>query len=66
MLYDLHAQRRKGVLFTLGLDHHVSLPTVNGTEQRPPVPVVHRVCVRTGLFGGVLAGEVYLGTYTSG
>lgn len=58
MLYDLDAHRRKGVLFALGLDHNVGLSAANDAEQRLPVPAVHRVCVRAGLLGGVLAGEV--------
>ena len=56
MLYDLHAHRRKGLLFALGLDHHVGFPAANAAEQRLPVAAVHRVCVRAGLLGGVLAG----------
>ena len=55
MLPDLHAHRRKGVLFAFGLDHHVSLPTVDGGAERLPVPVVHGVCVGIGLLGWVLA-----------
>jgi hypothetical protein len=52
MLHDLHAHRRKGVLFALGLDHNIDFPAANDTEQRLPVPAVHRVCVRAGLLGG--------------
>jgi hypothetical protein len=49
MLYDLHAHRRKGLLFALGLDHHVGFPAANAAEPRLPVSAVHRVCVRVGL-----------------
>jgi hypothetical protein len=58
MLYDLYAHWRKGLLFSLGLDHHVGFPAANADEQRLPVSAVHRVCVRAGLLGEGLAGEV--------
>jgi hypothetical protein len=58
MLYDLHAHRRKGMLFALGLDHNVGFTAANDAEQYLPVSAIHRVCVRAGLLGGVLAGEV--------
>src|SRR5215204_2141454 len=35
---------------------HIGFPAANAAEQRLPVSAVHRVCVRAGLLGGVLAG----------
>ena len=58
MLPDLDAQRHEGVLFALGLDHHVGLSATEGIQESLPVPAVHGVRVRPGLLGGVLAGEV--------
>jgi hypothetical protein len=58
MLPDLHPHRSKRVVFAVGLAQHIRLPTVNGGAERVPVPIVHGVCVRVGLLGGVLAGEV--------
>ena len=55
MLPDIGAHRREGVLFTLGFDHRVGLPTVDGDAEHPPVLFVHGVCVRAGLLGRVLA-----------
>jgi hypothetical protein len=59
MLPDLHAHRREGVVFVLGLDHHASL---SAAEKRLAVCAVNRVCMRTSLLDRVLAGEVQLGT----
>jgi len=33
MLYDLHAHRRKGLLFALGRDHHIGFPAANAAER---------------------------------
>ena len=33
MLYDLHAHRRKDLLFALGRDHHVGFPAANAAER---------------------------------
>ena len=55
MLPDLEPHRREGVLFTLGLDHYIHIPVVEGAQKGSPVAAVHGVCVRTGLLDGVLA-----------
>ena len=45
MLPDPDTQRYKRQFFTLGLDHDVRLPSVEGVEQRMPVFKIHTVGV---------------------
>jgi hypothetical protein len=65
MLHDLHAHRRKGVLVAFGLDHNIGFPAANDTEQRLPVPAVHRLRVCAGLIGWVLATSATVQTRSS-
>jgi hypothetical protein len=60
MLSDPNAQRYERLLFTLRLNHHVRMPSVEGGEQRVPVSDIDRVGVRPGLLMWVLAREVDL------